>query len=127
MLIGVSCVMGMNHLLLHCPVAMELWNLLFCLFNVSWVMPRSIKELFLCWSLYKHRRRNLFWEAAPPGVCWIMWKERNRRVFDNVEGSISFLKNTFLRTLFFWCSESRKHSVNTTTPVNSFVEFVNSF
>lgn len=47
-----------NHLLLHCPVAMALWNMIFSLFRISWVMPRSVKELFLSWSLLKRRRKS---------------------------------------------------------------------
>lgn len=30
---------SVNHLLLHCPVAWEVWNYLFRLANISWVMP----------------------------------------------------------------------------------------
>jgi hypothetical protein len=29
------------HLLLHCEVAMEVWNMVCQLFGVMWVMPRS--------------------------------------------------------------------------------------
>lgn len=56
-----------NHLLLHCPVARVLWNWIFGLFNLSWVMPGTVKAMFLSWSLFKRRRKNLFWEAAPLG------------------------------------------------------------
>lgn len=60
---------SVNHLMLHCPVATELWSLVFGLLNIYWVMPRSLKEMFLSWSLYKRRRKG-FWEAVPLGVCW---------------------------------------------------------
>lgn len=95
----------MNHLLLHCSVAKALWSMIFSLFGVEWAMPRSIKELFLSWSLYK-RRRNFAWEAAPLGVCWTVRRKRNRRVFDNVERTMEQLKNDLLRTLFSWCCET---------------------
>ncbi len=31
---------SVDHLLLHCTIAWELWALLFCLFRVNWV-PKS--------------------------------------------------------------------------------------
>lgn len=33
---------SVNHVLLHCPVASELWNSIFSLFNLSWVMPGAV-------------------------------------------------------------------------------------
>lgn len=42
---------SVNHLMLHCPVASELWNLVFGLMNLSWVMRRSVKDLLLTWSV----------------------------------------------------------------------------
>jgi hypothetical protein len=35
-----------DHLFLHCSVAMELWSLVFGLFGVQWVMPRFVIDLF---------------------------------------------------------------------------------
>lgn len=38
----------MDHLLLHCDVAQELWTLLFCMFGILWVMPKTEVELLEC-------------------------------------------------------------------------------
>jgi hypothetical protein len=38
-----------DHLLLHCDVASALWNTLFTRFGMSWVMPRRVFDLFVCW------------------------------------------------------------------------------
>jgi hypothetical protein len=37
-----------DHLFLHCKVARELWNSVFNLFGMAWVMPRKVVELLLC-------------------------------------------------------------------------------
>uniref|UniRef100_A0A2N9G1A5 Reverse transcriptase zinc-binding domain-containing protein n=1 Tax=Fagus sylvatica TaxID=28930 RepID=A0A2N9G1A5_FAGSY len=41
---------SVNHLLLHCTVAQELWSLIFALFGIAWVMPRGVVDLLSCWS-----------------------------------------------------------------------------
>ena len=37
-----------DHLFLHCRVALELWDMVFGLFGVYWVMPMSVVGLFAC-------------------------------------------------------------------------------
>ena len=39
-----------DHLFLHCPVALELWDMVFGLFGVCWVMPFSVVGLLACWQ-----------------------------------------------------------------------------
>ena len=34
-----------DHLFLHCPVAMDLWAMVLGLFGVNWVMPQSVLGL----------------------------------------------------------------------------------
>ena len=38
---------SINHLLIHCTKARVLWDLLFNLFGVLWVLPSSVKEILL--------------------------------------------------------------------------------
>ena len=40
-----------NHLLLHCPKATMIWQLIFALFGVQWVMSFSIKDSLLSWHV----------------------------------------------------------------------------
>ena len=39
-----------DHLLLHCEVASALWNYIFTLFGLEWVMPRQILDLLTSWG-----------------------------------------------------------------------------
>ena len=38
-----------DHLLLHCPVAHDLWNLVFSMFGGHWVMPGRVLDLLASW------------------------------------------------------------------------------
>ena len=38
----------MDHLLLYCPIALELWTMAFCLFGLHWAMP---KKSLICLQL----------------------------------------------------------------------------
>jgi hypothetical protein len=40
---------SIDHLLLHCEVAMEVWNMVFQLFGVMWVMPGRLKDCLGSW------------------------------------------------------------------------------
>ena len=38
---------SIDHILLHCELTRSLWNLLFSLFRVSWVLPYAVREVLL--------------------------------------------------------------------------------
>ena len=38
-----------DHLLLHCPVAREMRNMVFSLFEIKWVISRGVVELLVNW------------------------------------------------------------------------------
>jgi hypothetical protein len=96
---------SVDHLLLHCTYARELWDMIFVLFGVHWVMPRSVMALFDCWqgSLGRHQNA-VIWRAVPHCVLWCLWRERNARTFEGCETSVVDLKLHFYRLLLDWLS-----------------------
>ena len=85
-----------DHLMLHCKVARELWDMVFGLFGVHWVMPRTVLDLFSSWQGRFERRRNaVIWRVIPHRVFWCLWRERNAHHFEDTKRTIPDLKLHF--------------------------------
>lgn len=76
-----------SHLFVHYTVAGQLGDLFFNLFNLSFVMPFTVKDLLIVWGKSGIRKpaRNL-WVTVPACICWVLLTERNARCF---EGKLS--------------------------------------
>ena len=97
-----SCGESLDHLLLHCPIACELWSLVFYMFGIHWVMPHKVIELFESWQGKFGRHCNIdFWRLVPHCLIWCIWRERNARSFEGCERSM--LEN---KSFFFFCTPS---------------------
>ena len=91
-----------NHLLLHCSKIRALWELLFTLFGVYWVLPSLVRETLLSWhGSFVGNKRKKVWRATPLHIFWTVWKTRNRLAFKDDELSIQRLKYSFLFSLWF--------------------------
>jgi exonuclease III len=102
---------SVEHLLLHCPFVGEVWSMVFGLFGVVWVMPRTILELLECWQGCFGKHRNiLIWRVIPHCLMWCIWRERNGRSFENCERSYVEIKYFFLRSLYDWVAGWGIHS-----------------
>jgi hypothetical protein len=87
-------------ILLHCPYAKELWDMIFALFGIHWVMPKRVIDLFNCWQGSLGRHQNfVIWKAIPHCLMWCLWRERNARTFEGCELSVVELKLQFYRSL----------------------------
>ena len=112
---------SVDHLFLHCSVAMDRWAMVFGLFGVSWVMPQSIVGLLACWQGRFGRHQNEYiWLIVPHCLLWCLWRERNSRCFEHKERSISDLKLFFFRTIMDWLAALRNQSFL------SFLDFLDS-
>ena len=71
---------SVDHLILHCSFAKELWDMIFTLFRIHWVMPRRVVDMFACWQGSLGLHQNIvIWKAIPYCVMWCIWRERNVR------------------------------------------------
>ncbi len=96
-----------SHLLLHCPMARELWYFIFSLFGIQWVMPRGVMNLLDCWRVGSGRSKiKELWSSIPHCVFWCIWWERNSRSFEGKERHWLELKWFILRTLMDWSNAS---------------------
>jgi len=96
-----------NHLLLHCPINSELWNMVFSQFKINWVMPRKVAEPIATWSVMSSRHRNaVIWSMIPHCLIWGIWQQRKAWIFKGNERLIHDLKLLFLNTLFEWINAS---------------------
>ena len=94
---------SVDHLLIHCPIAFDLWSMVFTLFGIHWVMPKTVVDLLACWQGKLGRHRNsAIWTAVPHCLMWCIWRERNNRHFEDLERSVADLKLFFLETLLDW-------------------------
>jgi hypothetical protein len=108
-----------NHVLLHCPYAKEVWDMVFGMFGVHWVMPRKTIDLLAYWqgSFGQHQHFEI-WKCIPHCLMWCLWRERNSRSFEGIEKNVADLKLLVLRTLFEWVSASCHF------PCTTFLEFL---
>ena len=90
---------SVDHLLLHCDYARELWSFIFCMVGLQWVMPGKVSELLACW---RRRAAHMIWNAIPSCLMWLLWRERNRSAFEDSERHSMDLKLTFLHTIVEW-------------------------
>ncbi len=94
---------SISHLFLHCSAAREIWNFIFSIFGIQWMMPCGIIELLANWgSSCSSMRVRKLWEMIPLCLFWCIWRERNCRNFEGEEKNLMELKGMVLCTLMDW-------------------------
>ena len=104
---------SVDHLFLHCSMVTDMWSMVFGMFGVQWVMPRTVMDLFSCWMgrLGQHDSV-LVWKMVPHCLIWCLWHERNTRHFEDSARHIHELKLFFFHTLFDWVVGSGGSSIH---------------
>ena len=107
---------SVDYLLLHCPLARELWSMVFGLFGLDWVMPCKVIQLWVAWQIRSADLRNMaIWRMVPHCVIWCLWRERNARLFEVCESSMVDIKLLFFQTLYAWVNSVGVFSINSVT------------
>ena len=103
---------SVDHLLLNCPIGLDLWSMILVLFGLSWVMPKSVFELLACWQgcFGCHRNGHI-------------WRERNSRSFEDIESYLPNLKLFIFRTLLDWLTAIRNFSLFSTVDLLDLCNF----
>ena len=98
---------SINHFMLHYHVGRELWDMVFSLFGIHWVMPLQVVDLLASW-LYKCSRHKsmVIWSTIPHRLMWGIWQKRNGHTFEGCERSTHDMKLFFLQTLLEWTNAS---------------------
>ena len=112
-----------DHLLLHCPVSHMLWSFIFCSFHVSWLIPRSVKDLLFGWRNWFGKHHSDIWNLAPLCLMWTVWLERNNRTFEDMLCTTAQILEKFASSLFDW---SRVWGISTASSVADFIVSLNS-
>ena len=91
-----------DHLLLHCEVALALWFAIFSRFGLAWVMPKRVLGLLACWWSSGRWRSAVVWKMVPTCLFWCLWQERNNRCFEDLERAIEGILSSYFHTLYLW-------------------------
>ncbi len=73
-----------DHLLLHCPLAGVLWNWIFLIFGIHWVLSATVASLLFSWQNGLGQHSSDIWNIVPVCLMWTIWKECNQRTFEDV-------------------------------------------
>uniref|UniRef100_A0A2N9I6Z1 Reverse transcriptase zinc-binding domain-containing protein n=1 Tax=Fagus sylvatica TaxID=28930 RepID=A0A2N9I6Z1_FAGSY len=91
-----------DHLLLHCGVAREIWSFVFRSFGIDGVLLNSFTELLFGWWNWFGKSSSSVWNLIPSCLIWTIWRERNSRTFENIEVSVGKIIEIFFRSLYDW-------------------------
>uniref|UniRef100_A0A2N9H4Z9 Reverse transcriptase domain-containing protein n=1 Tax=Fagus sylvatica TaxID=28930 RepID=A0A2N9H4Z9_FAGSY len=93
---------SVDHLLLHCWAARQLWNFVFQFVGVDWVFPSQIPDLLFGWWNWFGKRSSGVWNLIPSCLMWTIWRERNKRIFEDQETPLAKLLELFFINLYDW-------------------------
>ena len=91
-----------DHLLLHYKFSHALWNAIFEVFGIHWVMPKTVSSLLFAWRNWFGKHLSTIWNMALACLMWLVWTKHNTRIFEDNERTLDLLKALLFGTLFMW-------------------------
>ena len=70
---------AVDHLLVHCKVAYQLWSSALRSFCVSWVLPERVVDLLFGWCNWLGEHSSGIRNLVPLCMMWTIWREWNKR------------------------------------------------
>ena len=79
------------------------------MFEVQWVMPQSVDDLFCQWRLgCKFIRGKILLKSVLYATLWKLWMERNNRHFRNRSKSVEEVVESIVWFLSEWVSRKKE-------------------
>lgn len=99
-----------RHFLIHFKFDYSVWMDLFARFDMHWVRPWSVDDLFHQWSFRcKFVHGGILWKLMLYATFWKLWLESNNRIFRNKNRFVEEIVETIVKTVSEWV---RKLSLN---------------
>eukprot|EP00268_Persea_americana_P013258 TRINITY_DN15784_c0_g2_i1.p1 TRINITY_DN15784_c0_g2~~TRINITY_DN15784_c0_g2_i1.p1 ORF type:complete len:214 (-),score=16.90 TRINITY_DN15784_c0_g2_i1:200-841(-) len=98
-----------HHLFIHCQFACKVWYFVLQCFDVNWVMPMNVEELFLQWCFgRKGVRGKILWKLVLYATIWKIWLERNRRVFRSISKPVEEIVQSIVWNVSPWACNRKE-------------------
>ena len=82
-----------------------LWDFVFRIINLTWVMPGRVGDVLVCWSRkFADPLAQVIWKMILFCIWWCLWREHNQRCFDDSTMSSNQLQDTFLLSIYLWAN-----------------------
>lgn len=101
----ISAEESVDHLMLNCTMAHQICTTILNSFGCSWVLPRSIVELFEAWRFQIRTSKGKAMSRLSFLVTiWAIWKERNCRCFEGSSSSLADVVDEARLNVVTWIS-----------------------
>eukprot|EP00268_Persea_americana_P003216 TRINITY_DN10969_c0_g1_i9.p1 TRINITY_DN10969_c0_g1~~TRINITY_DN10969_c0_g1_i9.p1 ORF type:complete len:116 (+),score=13.54 TRINITY_DN10969_c0_g1_i9:312-659(+) len=95
--------------MIHCFFASKIWAFFHNMFEVQWVMPQSVADLFCQWHLgCKFMCGKILSKSVLYATLWKLWMERNNRLFRNRSKSVEEVVESIVWSVSEWVSRKKE-------------------